>query len=71
MSTVSSTTLRAQFAARLSRLYANEVPAYQDLVDVSAAVNADVLRKHGPADQELGSLERVTGRPAPTACRER
>jgi uncharacterized glyoxalase superfamily metalloenzyme YdcJ len=60
VSTVSTTSLRAQFAARLSRLYATEVPAYQRLVDVSEQVNADVLRKHGSAAEELGSLSRVT-----------
>lgn len=60
MSTASSTALRAEFAARLSRLYATEVPAYQRLVDVSAQVNADVMRNHGPAAEDLGSLARVT-----------
>jgi uncharacterized glyoxalase superfamily metalloenzyme YdcJ len=59
-SAVGGTQLRAELARRLSRLYATEVPAYQQLVDVSAQVNADVLRKHGAAAEELGSLDRVT-----------
>lgn len=57
---LSGTQLRTELALRLSRLYATEVPAYQRLVDVSAQVNADVLRQHGAAAEELGSLARVT-----------
>ena len=41
--------LRAKFAAALSRLYGDEVPAYTTLVDVSAEVN-----------RELGASDRVT-----------
>ena len=59
-SRVHSTELRTRLARRLSRLYASEVPAYSRLVEVSAEVNADVLRKRGAAAEELGSLARVT-----------
>lgn len=57
---VGTTALRTALAARLSRLYGTEVPAYQRLVDVSSQVNADIMRKHGAAAEDLGSLERVT-----------
>src|SRR5262249_36106903 len=47
--------LRAEFAAALSRLYGAEVPAYNTLVAVSAAVNREL-----GTDDRLGSLDRVT-----------
>ncbi|MFE9336676.1 2-oxoadipate dioxygenase/decarboxylase family protein [Streptomyces sp. NPDC007063] len=52
--------LRAAFAARLSRMYGKEVPAYTTLVEVSHKVNEDVLRTRGSAAERLGSLDRVT-----------
>lgn len=47
--------LRASFAAALSRMYGEEVPAYTTLVDVSTAVNRDCA-----SDDRLGSVDRVT-----------
>ena len=58
--TVTSTDLRARFAARLSRLYASEVPLYGTLVDVSHEVNDRVLRREGVRAERLGSIARVT-----------
>jgi uncharacterized glyoxalase superfamily metalloenzyme YdcJ len=52
--------LRARFARSLSEMYGNEVPAYKTLVEVSQAVNADVVRAAGAAAERLGSLARVT-----------
>ena len=52
--------LRASFARRLSAMYAEEVPAYGRLVEVSRAVNEDVAEQLGPAAERLGSLDRVT-----------
>ncbi|GGU92490.1 hypothetical protein GCM10010260_28960 [Streptomyces filipinensis] len=60
MSTISQWRLRAAFAARLSRMYAQEVPAYSTLVDVSREVNEDVLRARGPDAERLGSISRVS-----------
>ncbi|OBK69049.1 VOC family protein [Mycobacterium sp. 1165178.9] len=51
--------LRAQFAARLSAMYAVEVPAYGTLVEVSGRVNADYAARH-PNAERFGSLRRVT-----------
>jgi uncharacterized glyoxalase superfamily metalloenzyme YdcJ len=51
--------LRAQFAAGLSAMYGNEVPAYTTLVEVSAQVNRDYATRH-PGAERLGSLSRVT-----------
>ena len=59
-STVSSTELRTRFAARLSNLYGDEVPAYRTLVEVSQAVNRRVIAREGAAAERLGSLDRVT-----------
>ena len=42
-----TTTLRARFAARLSALYGQEVPAYTTLVEVSHEVNQRVLARDG------------------------
>jgi uncharacterized glyoxalase superfamily metalloenzyme YdcJ len=58
--TVTPTELRARFAIILSGLYGREVPAYQTLVEVSRAVNADVAASLGEAAERLGSLDRVT-----------
>ncbi|HEX6246691.1 MAG TPA: DUF1338 domain-containing protein, partial [Nocardioidaceae bacterium] len=55
-----STTLRARFAARLSALYGQEVPAYTTLVEVSHEVNQRVLARDGDRAERLGSIERVT-----------
>ncbi|MFI6357581.1 2-oxoadipate dioxygenase/decarboxylase family protein [Streptomyces sp. NPDC050743] len=60
MSTISQWQLRAAFAARLSEMYGQEVPAYTTLVDVSREVNADVLRARGADAERLGSIGRVT-----------
>lgn len=54
------TELRARFARSLSTLYGSEVPAYNTLVEVSEAVNADVLEALGPEAERLGSIARVT-----------
>ena len=58
--TVSSTELRARFAARLSSLYGAEVPAYTTLVEVSQEVNQQVLAREGTDAERLGSIDRVT-----------
>ncbi|WP_189324284.1 2-oxoadipate dioxygenase/decarboxylase [Streptomyces flaveus] len=60
MSTTSQWQLRAAFAARLSEMYGQEVPAYTTLVDVSREVNEDVLREQGADAERLGSISRVT-----------
>jgi len=52
--------LRAQFAARLSDLYAREVPAYATLLRVTQEVDADVVAERGP------DAERLRGSAAPT-----
>lgn len=52
--------LRAAFARRMAETYGREVPAYTTLVDVSAAVNADVVAREPRAAQRLGSIDRVT-----------
>jgi uncharacterized glyoxalase superfamily metalloenzyme YdcJ len=52
--------LRASFARRMADLYGDEVPAYNTLVEVSAAVNADVLAREGSEAERLGSIDRVT-----------
>ncbi|MES4905847.1 MULTISPECIES: VOC family protein [unclassified Streptomyces] len=57
---ISQWRLRAAFAARLSEMYGQEVPAYTTLVDVSREVNEDVLRTRGADAERLGSLSRVT-----------
>ncbi|MEU5579026.1 VOC family protein [Streptomyces huasconensis] len=60
MTTIGQWRLRAAFAARLSRMYGREVPAYTTLVDVSREVNEDVLRARGADAERLGSIRRVT-----------
>ncbi len=52
--------LRARFAASLSAMYGQEVPAYTTLVEVSHAVNGDVLDRWGERAERLGSRDRVT-----------
>lgn len=52
--------LRAEFAQRLSLKYGEEVPAYNTLVEVSAAVNRDYIDRHGADAERLGSISRVT-----------
>ncbi|MGW2327619.1 2-oxoadipate dioxygenase/decarboxylase family protein [Streptomyces sp. NPDC001700] len=52
--------LRARFARSLSDLYAHEVSGHTTLVDMTARVNADVLRRDGATAQQLGGIERVT-----------
>ncbi|MGV9633062.1 2-oxoadipate dioxygenase/decarboxylase [Nocardia rhamnosiphila] len=59
MKIVSSWELRAEFARALSRMYGSEVPAYNDLVEVSTQVNRDVLSRDGAAAERLGAAERV------------
>nr|WP_267243332.1 VOC family protein [Streptomyces sp. PR69] len=51
--------LRAAFARRLSDMYGREVPAYTTLLEVSAEVNDEVIRRGGDAGR-LGGIERVT-----------
>ena len=60
MTTVDTTSLRAEFAARLSVLYGTEVPAYTTLVEVSHEVNRRVLERDGAAAERLGTIQRVT-----------
>jgi uncharacterized glyoxalase superfamily metalloenzyme YdcJ len=57
---VSSTELRARFAARLSTLYGAEVPAYTTLVEVAQEVNQRVVANQGADAERLGSIDRVT-----------
>ena len=57
---VSTTALRAAFAARLSQLYGTEVPAYNVLVETSHKVNRRVLQQNGSDAERLGSIDRVT-----------
>ncbi|SNC73508.1 Uncharacterized metalloenzyme YdcJ, glyoxalase superfamily [Kytococcus aerolatus] len=58
--TVAQHELRAAFAAHMSRMYGQEVPAYTTLVEVSEGVNRDHLAQLGEAAERLGSIERVT-----------
>lgn len=58
--TIGPTELRARLARALSALYGTEVPAYNTLVEVSEAVNADVLAAMGAEAERLGSIARVT-----------
>ncbi len=52
--------LRAAFARSLSDMYGKEVPAYTSLLEVSHAVNADVVERIGADAERLGSIDRVT-----------
>lgn len=60
MAEVGTTELRRCFAAGLSRLYAGEVPAYQQLLDATAEVNAEVVEARGSQVQRYGGIDRVT-----------
>lgn len=60
MSMVATWELRAAFAASLSQMYGQEVPAYNTLVEVSTEVNRDVLDREGSDAERLGSIDRVT-----------
>lgn len=60
MSTVATWELRAAFAASLSTMYGQEVPAYNTLVEVSTEVNRGVLEREGADAERLGSIDRVT-----------
>lgn len=52
--------LRAEFAIRLAKLYGDEVPAYNTLVDISREVNEAFAAKHEMDAERLGSIDRVT-----------
>ena len=52
--------LRAAFARSLSAMYGTEVPAYTTLVEVSTAVNADVMAADPERAERLGRIHRVT-----------
>jgi len=52
--------LRAAFARSLSDMYGKEVPAYTSLLEVSHAVNSDVVATIGADAERLGSIDRVT-----------
>ncbi len=52
--------LRAAFARSLSAMYGREVPAYTTLVEVSTAVNADVMAADPERAERLGRIDRVT-----------
>ena len=41
-------------------MYGTEVPAYNTLVDVSTAVNADFMAAHPDTAERLGRIDRVT-----------
>ncbi|WP_197285064.1 2-oxoadipate dioxygenase/decarboxylase [Sciscionella sediminilitoris] len=60
MNTLAPGQLRAEFARRLSEMYGREVPAYTTLVEVSRAVNTEVLQRSGADAERLGSITRVT-----------
>lgn len=57
---MTSRQVRAAFALRLSTIYGREVPLYTTLVEVSQAVNRDVIAASGAAALKLGGVERVT-----------
>jgi uncharacterized glyoxalase superfamily metalloenzyme YdcJ len=60
MTKISTTALRSSFAARLSTLYGTEVPAYTTLVEVSQAVNREIVGSGSDRAERLGSIDRVT-----------
>lgn len=60
MSTISQWQLRASFAAQLSTMYGNEVPAYNTLLNVSHDVNRNVVDRDPELAQRLGTIDRVT-----------
>ncbi|WP_336880652.1 VOC family protein [Rhodococcus globerulus] len=51
--------LRSRFAAELSRMYGNEVPAYNTLVDVTLQVNRDYTATR-PGSERWGTLGRIS-----------
>jgi uncharacterized glyoxalase superfamily metalloenzyme YdcJ len=57
---LTTTQLRAEFAARMSAAYGREVPAYNLLVEVCEEINAEVLARYGDRAQRFGTLSRVT-----------
>lgn len=59
MTIVPTWQLRARFAAALSTMYGREVPAYTNLVDACADINASVVAARSDA-QRFGDLDRVT-----------
>ena len=60
MTLVTTAGLRTRFAQSLSDLYGSEVPAYTQLVEVSQAVNADVMARCGEDAERLGAIGRVS-----------
>lgn len=52
--------IRALFARSLSKMYGEEVPLYNQLVDTVTRVNRDVMSGQPGLERELGSLERVS-----------
>jgi uncharacterized glyoxalase superfamily metalloenzyme YdcJ len=44
----------------MAAMYGREVPAYNPLVEVASAVNADVVARDGASALRLGSIDRVT-----------
>lgn len=60
MAIVQPSQLRADFARRLSDMYAEEVPAYRTLLSVSQEVNRDVLVERGADAERLGAIKRVS-----------
>jgi uncharacterized glyoxalase superfamily metalloenzyme YdcJ len=60
MRTWTTCELRAAFAQHMAATYGREVPAYNTLVEVAAAVNSSVLARDGATAERLGSIDRVT-----------
>ncbi len=56
---IDTTELRARFARGLSRMYGQEVPAYQTLVEACTEINNECAAVRGDTTR-LGSIERVT-----------
>ena len=52
--------LRAAFARDLAAMYGREVPAYETLVEVARAINAEVVGRDGGDAERLGSVARVS-----------
>ncbi|MEV6123287.1 DUF1338 family protein [Streptomyces sp. NPDC052077] len=52
--------LRAEFARRLSDMYAKEVPAYGTLLAVSQEINREVMVDQGADAERLGTISRVS-----------
>lgn len=60
MSIVQQWKLRAEFARRLSNMYAEDVPVYGALLAVSQEVNREVLLHRGSDAERLGGIDRVS-----------